>query len=275
MKHSILLLLFTLLFLPGIAQRQNAHHTLQLHWGIGNITRQDFTVSPFVHQEWSPINFQLSYNRSKNLEQRLEVRMSIYNPSVVEPYPFNSFYNGLEPGLEHHFASLELNYALGKNIHQGNKWNLIIGGKSRNQVSPSDYNFGPSATPSPLFLSFGLDVWLNVQYELSDQHTFQSNLSLPVFSYIYRAPYLGQDDQFFMSLTSHNGFTEFSEFVKDGHLRSWNSSQRVDFDIRYAYVLTNRWNIGMTYLLAMNFNQLPTKYSQVESVIFISGEYKF
>jgi len=269
---SIILVLF---LAYGAAAQEVAHNNISLNWGMGQIMRQDQTVSPFIHQKWSPVNFLLSYSRSKKLEQLAELKFSLYNPSIVEPYNFNSFYNGEETGLAHSFKLIDVNYALGKAVIDKNDLRFVIGGKSRNQIYFSDYNFGSTTTPSPMFISFGLDVWLNLRYNLNEKNYFISNLSLPIFSYVYRAPYAAQNDEYFENIYSHKGFQEFVSRVKDGKLESWGTSQRVDFDLRYGHILNEKWDIGLSYLLAMNFNQSPTQFSQIENVFYLSAKFKF
>ena len=116
---------------------------------------------------------------------------------------------------------------------------------------------------------------MNFQYDLTEKHHFKSNVSIPLFAYIYRDPYLTQDDEFFENLYSHKGLKELGARIKDGQLQSWGSSQSFDFDISYDYSLNEKWDIGCKYLLSMNFNQSPTKYSSIENVIYISGTFKF
>lgn len=268
-------LIIAFLITTSLVAQEEKHNEIAFNWGMGQIMRQDQTISPFIHQKWSPITVLLTYSRSKKLDQLAEVKFSLYNPSIVEPYNFYSYYSGDQTDLAHSFKLIDINYALGKSVLEKNQWRLVIGGKSRNQIYFSDYNFGPTSTPSPMFISFGLDFWLNVRYDLNEKHYFKSNLSLPLFSYIYRAPYAAQNDEYFENVSSRKVFTEFTNRVKDGELESWGNSQRIDFDLRYGYVLNEKWDVGLSYLLGMNFNQLPTQFTQIENVFFISGKFKF
>ena len=77
-----------------MAQDDIKLNALSLNWGMGNIKRQDFTVSPFTHKDWSPLNFQLVYERSKKLEQQASFKFGQYTPRIGEGYIHNSFYNG-------------------------------------------------------------------------------------------------------------------------------------------------------------------------------------
>ncbi|MCV9386980.1 hypothetical protein [Reichenbachiella ulvae] len=269
------LLIVALLLTSGLAAQEVKHNDLSLNWGVGSIMRQDQTVSPFIHQKWSPVNIMLRYSRSQKLDQLADIKFSLYNPSIVKPYNFNSYYSGAQTGLAHSFKLIDFNYAIGKPILNKNEWRFVIGGKSRNHIYFSDYNFGPTTTPSPMFISFGLDLWLNLQYRINEKQYIKSNFSLPLFSYIYRAPYLAQNDEYFENIYSHKGLKEFTSRLSDGQIQSWGASQRVDFDLQYGYILNEKWDIGLTYLFAMNLNQSPTKYSQIESVFYLCGKLKF
>lgn len=269
--HIGLLIFMTMALM---AQEEKKVNSLSLNWGMGKIMRQDLTISPFVHSEWSPLNLLLVYERSKKLEQQASLKFGQYSPRIGEEFTYYSFYNGEQIAEPHYFTMIDIHYALGLSVMKKGKWKLVLGGKSKNQFYASTYNFGPSG-PSPLYIAFGLNLWLNLKYDLSEKHHLKSNLSLPLFSYIYRDPYLAQDDEFFRNLYSHKPLKELTDRIKDGELESWGTSQSFDFDISYVYVLHEKWDVGCTYRLSMDFNQSPTKFSQIENVILFSGKFKF
>ena len=249
MKRKIVnICLFIFLATVMMAQDDVKVNSLSLNWGMGNIKRQDFTISPFTHTDWSPLNVQLVYERSKKLEQQASLKFGQYSPRIGEEYTYYSFYNGEETAEPHYFTMIDINYALGVSVLEKGKLKFAVGGKSKNQFYASTYNFGPSG-PSPLYIAFGLDLWLNLKFDLSEKHHFKSKVSLPIFAYIYRDPYLAQDDEFFRNLVSHKPLKELSERIKDGELESWGTSQSFDFDLSYAYVINEKWDMGCTCLL--------------------------
>ena len=100
MKRRIFVLCGLIILTLGLKAQEAANvNSLGLSWGMGNIMRQDLTVSPFVHQEWSPINVRLVYERSKKLEQQASLKFGSYSPRVGEEFKYNSFYNGEEISL--------------------------------------------------------------------------------------------------------------------------------------------------------------------------------
>lgn len=272
MKKFIFILLIASIHKLNAQELPN--NSIQIGWGVGNIMRQDLTVSPFIHKDWSAVNVYLNYSRSKKLEQQVALKFSLYDPTSTEPYEFTSFYNGPLTTIPHSFKIVDIDYSLGKELFHKAKWSFVLGGKSRNFVYISDYYFGDSG-PSPMVISFGLDAWIRASYQLNEKNYFASNLSIPVFSYVYRNPYLAQDDEYMEIIYAHNGLKELGSRIAAGELRSWGNAQRIEFKINYGYVINQRWDIGIDYLFSMNFNQNPTKFKQIENAFLIGGKFKF
>lgn len=273
MKHILILSILTLGLLRVQAQAP-ARHSLQLGWGIGYLMRQDLTVSPFIHKDGSPINVSLAYTRSGKLEQQVALRFALYEPSRTEPYEFNSLYNGRLSTIPHSFKMIDLDYSIGKTLVRGSRWSLIAGGKWRNFIYASDYYFGDSG-PSPMFISFGLDIWVKTKYQVNDKNYLKAGLSLPIVSYIYRNPYLAQDDEYFETIYAHNGLKELGRRIADGEWRSWGHAQRAELDLHYGYVLSPKLELGLGYRFSMNLNQSPTRFTQLENTFLVSGTFNF
>ena len=126
MKHRIIVLWGLLILTLGLkAQEQAGVNSLALSWGMGNIMRQDLTVSPFVHQEWSPLNVRLVYERSNKLEQQASLKFGHYTPRIGEAFKYNSFYNGEEITLPHDFTLIDINYALGLSVVEKEKFKFV------------------------------------------------------------------------------------------------------------------------------------------------------
>ena len=157
MKNLTLLFLM-ILSVYSVSAQDQASNSIQLNWGVGHNMRQNLNESPFIHQSWSAINVGLIYSRSKALEQEVLLNFGLYQPSLVEPYTFYSYYQGEESSLKHSFKMIDIDYAIGKKVVGDDKFSFLIGVRSRNFIYASDYNFG-SQGQSPMFISFGLDNW--------------------------------------------------------------------------------------------------------------------
>ena len=150
MKHRIIVLCGLIILTLGLKAQEEARvNSFGLNWGMGNIKRQDLSVSPFVHKDWSPINVRLVYERSKKLEQQASLKFGSYSPRVGEEFKFNSFYNGEEIAYPHYFTMIDINYALGFSVVEKEKFKFVLGGKSKNKFYASTYNLGP-----PVLLRF-------------------------------------------------------------------------------------------------------------------------
>lgn len=273
MKQIAFIIFITLNISESFAQ-DTTHNSIQLEWGIGNIQRQDMTVSPFIHRDWSPVNTLLNYEHSKKLEQQITLNFSLYSPKPTEAFEFTSFYNGTSSTIPHSFKMIEIDYSLAKKWVKKKNWSLAAGGKSSNFIYASDYYFGESG-PSPMMISFGLDAWGFVHYQLNESQYFRTTLSLPLFSFVYRNPYLTEDDSYHQILLSHKGIQELGDRIVAGKFRSWENAQRVELNMQYGYIINKSWDIGLSYYFSMNLNQQPTKFTQFENVFFLIGRIKF
>jgi hypothetical protein len=273
-KNQLLILMFLLIQLGTLKAQDENYNSFKLNWGMGNLMRQDMSFSDMIYTKWSPVNVQFEYNRSKKLEQQAYVQFGMFKPMIGEPYSYNSFYNGEEEAVPCNFLILDINYSLGKTVLDKGKWKLALGGRSANRLNSSNYGFGP-AEPYGYYYSFALDVWVNAKYQLSEKHRFVANLALPIFSYNARSPYLSTDAQYLWDNYSHNGLKAFVNYIKGGKIQSWGGSQSVDFDLSYYYTLSDKWDIGGKYSLALDFNQVPANFTQIENILYLSVNLKF
>lgn len=273
MRIIALVIIITTSIFYSSAQ-DSTKNSIQLGWGFGNIMRQDSTVSPFVHSDWSPVNVQFVYSHSKKLEQRVKIKFSLYSPKPKQDYTFTSFYNGDGSTTPHSFKLIDIDYSIGKKWIEKEKLSFIAGGKSRNFIYASDYYFGETG-PSPMMISFGLDIWAQINYQINKRNELKAVLSLPIMSFVYRNPYLTEDDSYHQILYSHKGLKEFGSRIAASNLRSWGNAQKIEFNLDYFYELNDRWDLGGGYFVSLTTNQLPTKFVQLENVFFLNGKIKF
>ena len=153
-------------------------------------------------------------------------------------------------------------------------FNLSVGGRSRNRFNISSYNFS-LFNHFGYYFSFGLDAWLKLEYKLKDKHLFKSNIAIPLFSFNSRSPYLTADDQYFIDNYKHKGFNAFTNYIKGSEFQTWGKSQSFDLDMTYYYSISEKWDLGASYWLSMNFNQSPTRLTSIENIIYLTGRLKF
>jgi hypothetical protein len=273
--HAIIAML-TLVGLGSLFSQNEHNSSLTLNAGIGNLMRQDLSFSPLIHETWSPVNFALIYKKSKKMEQQLYIKFGSYKPIASEEFNYTSFFTGDEQNVTfpHDFALIDLNYSLGKVVVTKDKWDLTVGGRSKNRLNPSAYNYG-TAGLFGYYFSFGIDAWVKFEYNLQEKHHIESNLSFPLATFIARSPYMSQDDEHFENFASHKGLKTIASYIQDGAWHYWDKSQHMDLDVSYYYTLSDKWDIGGSYWLSMNFNQDPTKFASIENVLYLSVKFKF
>ena len=278
MKRKIInisLLIFLTMAMMAQEQEQERVNSFGLNWGMGHVKRQDLSFSPLIHQDWSAINFILSYERSKILEQEARVGFSQYSTQVGEPYTFELYFNsGTYETYDHSFTQLDVNYALGINIVERGNFKMAMGGKVRIRLCPSNYMWGDNGSFGYYF-SNSLDAWLKMGYKLNDKNHLRAHVGLPIFSSVSRSPYMSQNDEYFADNLEHNDFKSLMNFLKRSEIQSWGVSQGVDLDLAYFHAFSKRWELGASYWLSMNFNQAPTPLASTEHTFFISTRLKF
>ena len=276
MKKIPYFLLFLLLLGLGKLGAQNqASQSLALQWGLGHLQNQNLSFSRFIRKDVSPLNIGLVYQRSKQLEQQVNVKFSSYQSQTGELY---DYYWGPEEKTQSTYPSsfylLDLNYSLGKGLLDKNDFQLTIGGRSRNRLMASNNAFGWTDFLGYYF-SFGLDAWINLKYNPSDKHHFESNLSLPLIALNTRSPYMQSDDQYLMDNYSHKPLPALVNYIKHARPQSWGQSQGLDFDFAYYYSLNDRWDLGGAYRFSLNMNQSTTPLTAIENILSINAKIKF
>jgi len=261
----------------GAQSAPESSSSLRLNWGMGQIKTQDLIYTPVLHEEWSPFNLAVTYSHSHRLVHRVYVKFSRYTPSVVEPYTFY-WDTPDEPSTTgtHQFNILDLNYSLGKAVVSGNKLSLVFGASSRNRLHQASYCYGPDwLSHFGYYFSFGLDIWSQMSYAIGNSSRLSMNLALPLFAYIARSPYMAQNDDYFENAFSHKPIPTVMAYIKDGELQSWGQSRSMDLDLSYEYGLSEKWSLGASYWLSMNFNSNPVPFRSVEQIISLSATFNF
>lgn len=267
------ILLSILILSTALLSAQDAKlNSLGINIGMGNLQKQDLIFSPFISRDWSPLNVLLEYGHKGKLDQKVSLRFGQYFYYVGESFSY--FYRGTEyVKYPHSFSNVDLTYSLSKSFIQTSQWKISSGGRIRNRFQISSYQFGESGQSS-FHLSNGLDALLNIEYK-SDRHTLQSEIALPLFSYLARSPYTGQDDQYLEEIMVHGDLKVFVEHLKNGTFQSWGKSQMLDFKLGYEYALNEKWNFGITYLFSMNLHSTPLRYTSIENVLYLGTTLKF
>lgn len=268
---KITLLLLCIWSFNGYSQ-DGKTNSLTLNWGVGNLHRQDINFSPFIHKSWSALNVGLTYEHTGKQYHRVYSRFGRYTAFHKDEFTYLPFREeGSISTLPHIFMILDLNYTLGFDVISNKKLSLLVGGQVRNLLNIGDYEYADSGIGFYNF-AFGIDVWTGLDFAITNKHSLGAELSLPLFSWVTRSPYLGQDDQYFRDVAKNKVFDSIGNYIRRGELQSWGGFQRVDFQMKYAYALSEKWNLKATYSLGMNFSKSPQSYSSIENVLMIGAQ---
>jgi hypothetical protein len=219
MKKLTLIIVALVTSLSGLLAQENsksasaeATNSIGLSWGLGNLKKQDLIFTPFIHQSWSALNVVVDYERSGKLEQRATVRFGNYGVQTGDPFSYQ-LDGETYSKYGHSFNQVDLNYSLGVKLAENEQWKFILGGRIRTRFQISDYDFG-TAGSFAYHIPIGLDAWFNLSFDPGNKHRFEANLNLPLFSYVARSPYMGQDDQYLEEIAVHGDLKVFFEHLK-------------------------------------------------------------
>lgn len=275
MKKTILFFMMLFLGAFGIAQ-ETAKNSIQLDWGLGTLHRQDLSFSSLIHNPITPINTQITYQRSGKWNHEVSSRFGLFKEWTAKSYPFYQDAEKQEEVLTnpHQFVFLDINYSLIKTLISNDKWEFSLGARERNRLQITDFSTG-EGTHFSYYFCFGIDAKTSMKYSINEKSKISANLYLPIFSHISRPPYAAQDGEYFYDSRSNNAIPTVIEYIERGTFESWKNSQIFDFDLAYKYSLNDRWSIGAKYLLSMNFNQKPNTLNSIENYYYITTEFKF
>lgn len=263
-------LLFLILGAISI-QLQAQNSTVSLSWGPGFYARQDQTFSPFVHTDWSFLNFSAKYTRSAKWEQFVGIGFGNYNPSITPAYTYDSD----EQTYPHTFTLVNLDYGLGKQLNNGtDQHKFSAGGLFEADVEPSTYEYG-WASSFGYFASFSLGGWFTYKYIPDEKNSFSAKVAMPLVSLVARSPYLVNDDEFIENTYSHNGFKTFMAYLADGEIQTLNNIQQVELLLDYKRQLSEKWQIGGSYEFRFIHASSPTNFLSYRDTFFVCGTFLF
>lgn len=275
MKNRFHILILGLLI--STALQAQVDKSLGLQWGAGSIIRQDLIFTPMVHKQISAYKVKLDYTRSGKVEQNFEVLFSTYSTSLTDQ--FNYYWDEpteLDLSGKHSFTMLYINYKLGKKLIDNGKFELSAGVRMRNRLNVATYNYGIDwMSHFGYYFAFGMDAWTDMNYAIADNHAVNMSVALPLFSMVSRSPYLAQDAEYFMDNFSHSSLIALFKFIGGSKLQSWGTSQIADLELGYSYRISEKLDLNLSYLFAMDMNKTPRKLSQFENSMFVGVTYKF
>lgn len=275
MKNRFHTLVLGLLISMGL--QAQVDNSLGLQWGVGSIIKQDMIFTPMIHKQISPLKVRLDYTRSGKVEQNIEVLFSAYSTSLTDQFQY--YWDDpleLEESGKHSFTLLSINYKLGKKLLETEKFELSAGVRVRNRLNVATYTYGIDWLGHfGYYLAFGMDAYTDMNYTFSEKHAINMSVALPMFSMVSRSPYMSQNAEYFNDNFSHSSLDALFNFISRSTLQSWGSSQIADLKLGYSYTISEKLDLNLSYLFAMDINKAPKKLTQFENSVFVGVTYKF
>lgn len=268
-----ILISFILFHMACYGQESVKNNTLTFNIGPGYIARQDLIFSPFIHADFSLLNIGLDYTMERNLFQQFSLRFGSFSPMITDSYEFSEF-GEYQTAFPHSFNLIDFDYLVGRKIYETDKNGLTVGGLFSTDIQALNYVFGRISNFG-YYSAIGVGVFGRYRFDINDRGWFTSTLKIPLVVWLARSPYLVNDDEFIENISSHSGIKTFMEFVNDGWLASWNRIQTFDLDIKYTYVLNEKWHLGAAYQFDFIHSSRPRNLLSYRSSVHFSVNLNF
>ena len=262
-KTATLIIFFQLLCSNVFAQKQ-----IELSLGAGHLMRQDLTLSPFIDNAISPINAGLAFDwKVKNLN-RVEVRFGQYKTPAKDEYNYISEFDTFtHTANRHQFTRLELNYQYLIDQNHKGKTDWGFGLASRNRLIAGLHHFGVYDGLFSYNFSFGIDGVGFIKHPINENNSIQAKVSLPVFAFSARNPYMIQDSKWMEDNMSGSDIKAVANMISNSTLRSWNSYRTFDFQLQWKNQINEKWALGARYAFGAINNTKPNPYTSFENIL--------
>jgi hypothetical protein len=237
------------------------------------LKRQDLIFSPFIYDAGSFQNIELGFTHEEIFRHTVEVAYSGYNSSFFGTYEYLNDGKPTET-LPQFFNLIDINYTFNKPVCSKNNYSLYAGGQFANNVDVMTYNYG-WAGYFGYFATFGINLTGSINYKFNNTNMLEAGIAIPFVSLVARSPYLMNDDEFIANNYSHNGVKTFFAYLTDGKFETINHLQKVEFNLNYTRLLSEKWAIGGSYNLDFTHYQPVAAFTSIENKFHLSASYTF
>jgi len=271
---NVLSIIIILIFTQSIYAQEPIKNSLALRYGTSYLMRQDQIFSPFIKKNLSPISISVEYKNEKKYIHTLEFNVAMHKTQLIESYEF--IWNDGEKGMTwpSSLFLLDLNYYFGFKKELSEKLKLSYGLASANKIQAGENVWG-FASIFGYYANFGLNLWTELDYKLNDKNSISANVSIPTLSWTARSPYNVNDGEFIQNTVTNKAIPTFFAYLGDGHIRTWNTSQIVDFGISYKYHFSDKISAGLNYDLEFIKFSAPRMLTSIRNTAQIQFIYTF
>ncbi len=271
---SIVVILMSTLVLFSQDSTENKN-SIRVEYGLHHLAKQDLIFSPFILRDISPINIGIIYKHENRFLQLGEIYFKSFDPVYLETFEYYSVPDSdTFETIKNDFTHVNINYVLGKEVRSTKKYGWYLGVASENTIH-AEYYFAGYFSTFGYFASFGLSAWSQFEYRVNDKHQINVAAHFPLTAWVARSPYLANDDEFILNISSHSGIKTFFAYLGDGSLQTLNTLQQFDLKLNYQYVLNKRWDIGASYHFNFIHNSKPLNLLNYQNGLNINAAFHF
>jgi hypothetical protein len=237
MKIKLLFLIsVSILFLSiGYAQTTKKKNQLEFSIGYNSGSLKNLEFSPISRYDYNDIIYRLNYERTSKRQNIFEIELDFFDRTVLK--------NERIPSLNAEYLRTDLSFSYLRQIHNKNSFSIHLGLQAQSNVSFL-YNKTDYFSAHQIF-----GIASQFGYQINEKEYLSSKLTIPFV--LFRA--------------TNNG----------GIIKSFNSYQSILWNLKYGYVLSEYFDLKITYDFIYNRLQIPSAYREIQHQINLGIIYKF
>ena len=232
----LFLISVSMLFLSiGYAQTTKKKNQLEFSIGYNSGSLKNLEFAPISRYDYNDIIYKLNYERTSKKQNIFEIELDFFDRTALKSERIPSL------NAEHLKGDLSFSYL--KRIHNNNSFSIHLGLQSQSNISflynRTDY--------FALHQEFGIASRFG--YQLNEKQYLSSKLTIP--------------------------FVLFRGTSNGGNIESFNRYQSMMWNLKYGYVLSEYFDLRVTYDFIYKRLQIPSAYRELQNQINLGIIYKF
>ncbi|MGJ8550741.1 hypothetical protein [Winogradskyella wichelsiae] len=237
MKIKLLFLISVSMLFISIGYSQTTKKKNQLEFSIGynSGSLKNLEFAPISRYDYSDIIYKLNYERTSKKQNSFEIELDFFDRTALKSENI--------PSLNAHHLKADLSFSYLKQIYNKKAFSIHLGLQSLSNLTflynKTDY--------FALHQEFGFASRFG--YQLNKKQYLTSKLTIP----------------FVLVRMTNNG----------GSVESFKRYQSVKWNLKYGYILSEYFDVKVTYDFMYNRLQIPSAYRELQHQINLGIIYKF
>lgn len=234
-KQTLTTVILVLFFTIGHSQTKLKKNQLEFSIGYNSGSLKNLEFAPISQYDYNDVIYKLNYERTSKRQNIFEIELDFFDRTALKSERI--------PSLNAEYLRADLSFSYLKQIHNKNSLSIHLGLQTQSNVSFL-YNNTDYFSAHQIF-----GVASRLGYKINEKQYLSSKLTIPFV--LYR--------------TTGNG----------GTTKSLNKYQSVLWNLKYGYVLSEYFDLKMTYDFMYNRLQIPSAYRELQHQINLGIIYKF